>query len=275
MSDQFFWYVTRSAALVSWLSASLSLLVGLVTSSRLLGRRPTIPWLVDLHRLLAAMAVMFLGVHMLSLWLDGYVQFGPAELLIPWVATVPGLSRTSIALGVIAAWLLAAVQVTSLIKDRLPDNVWRTIHLSSFGTLAAGTIHAIQVGSDTENPLVVGIGVSMLTAIALAAAVRVLRLRTAPRAPQTGPARRTASKPGAAGPTRRRTSAPRGAAARAAAANPADAPRRKPSDAPRRKPSDAPRRKPSGPTPGDPGSARFGPGSRRSGTRPGAVRRSE
>lgn len=309
MSDQFFWYVTRSAALVSWLSASLSLLVGLATSSRLLGRRPTIPWLVDFHRLLAAMAVVFLGVHMLSLWLDGYVEFGPAELLIPWVATVPGLTRTSITLGVIAAWLLAAVQVTSLIKDRLPDTVWRTVHLSSFGTVAAGTVHAIQAGSDTGNPLVVGLGVSMLTAIALATAVRAVRLRDAARAQQTAPVPRGASpdpgrvrvrsevaarsdrrdhqRPDAPSDPLRRTAAkrrakpstggsraakpvgPRGAAVkpvgpRGRAVNPAGRGR-----------ADGSRSRPIEPRSNDPGSLPVDPASRRSGTRPGVVRRPE
>ncbi|MGH1494185.1 MAG: hypothetical protein ACRBK7_33140 [Acidimicrobiales bacterium] len=181
MSDQIFWYITRSSSLVAWLSASLSILVGLMTSSRLLGRRPTIPWLVDLHRMLAAMSVVFLGIHMLSLWLDSFVQFGLAELLIPWVATVPGLTGTSMALGVIAAWLLAAVQLSSLVRDRLPNNVWHTIHLLSYGTLIAGTLHAIQTGSDVDNPVVVGIGVSVLTAIFLTTIVRLVRLRSEDR----------------------------------------------------------------------------------------------
>ncbi len=177
MSDQIFWYITRSSALVAWLAAAAAVLVGLLTSSRLLGRRPTIPWLVDLHRALAALSVGFLAVHMISLWLDGFVQFGLAELVVPWVATVPGLTRTSMAYGVIAAWLLAAVQLTSLVKDRLPERLWRTVHLLSFGTLVLGSIHAVQTGSDVDNPIVVAIGVSMLTAIALATAVRLVRLR--------------------------------------------------------------------------------------------------
>jgi predicted ferric reductase len=177
VSDQFFWFVTRSAALVAWLCAALAILVGLATSSRWLGRRPTIPWLVDFHRMLAALSVIFLAIHMISLWLDSFVQFGPVELLVPWVATVPGLTRSSLAYGVIAAWLLAAVQISSLLKDRMPGNVWHTIHLLSFGSLIIGTIHAIQTGSDVDNPLVVGIGVSVLTAIVLSTVVRLVRIR--------------------------------------------------------------------------------------------------
>jgi DMSO/TMAO reductase YedYZ heme-binding membrane subunit len=177
MSDQFFWYVTRSAALITWLTSAASILVGLMTSSRVLGRRPTIPWLVDLHRMFAAMTMTFLAIHMVSLWLDSFVRFRFDDLLIPWVADVPGLTKSSIAYGVIAAWLVAAVQLTSLVKDRMAERLWRSIHLLSFVVLGLGTLHAIQAGSDIDNPIVLGLGVSVLTAVLLATVMRVLRYR--------------------------------------------------------------------------------------------------
>lgn len=176
MSDQIFWYITRSSALMAWLASSVSLLIGLLTSSRLLGRRPTIPWLTDVHRYLSGMSLVFLIVHMVSLWADDFVSLSPAELLIPWVAEIGGLSRTGLALGVIGAWLLALIHVSSLLKDRIPPSVWRTVHLTSFGTLIAGTVHAVQAGSDIDNPLVAAVGLSLLTAIFLATAVRVVRV---------------------------------------------------------------------------------------------------
>lgn len=178
MSDQIFWYITRSSALISWLGAVLSMIVGLMTSSRLLGRRPTVPWLVDLHRGFAGLSVAFLLVHLASLYLDGFVQFGFAELLIPWVATVPGLTRSSMAWGVIAMWLLVIIQLTSYVKDRIPSDVWRTVHLTSYASLGFGTLHALETGSDVDNPIIVAIGVSALAALALASIVRAIRLRT-------------------------------------------------------------------------------------------------
>ncbi len=177
MSEQIFWYITRSAALISWLAAAAAMLSGLLTSSRLLGRRPTIPWLVDLHRYLSAMSIVFLVVHMATLWLDPFVAFRFGDLLVPWQASVPGLSGTSLALGVLAAWLVALVQVTSYLKDRMPPRTWRTIHLGSYGVLVMGTIHAIQTGSDVGNPIVLGIGVSMLAAVTAATAGRIIRYR--------------------------------------------------------------------------------------------------
>lgn len=178
MSDQIFWFATRSSALISWLGAALSVLAGLMTSSRLLGRRPTIPWLVDVHRGLAGLSVAFLAVHLVSLYFDEFIQFGLAELFVPWTASIPGLSDSSLAYGVIAFWLLVIVQLTSLIRDRLSDDVWRTLHLLSFGVLGFGSLHAFQAGSDVGNPIVLGVAISTLTAIGLLSLIRVVRLRS-------------------------------------------------------------------------------------------------
>ena len=180
MSDQIFWYLSRSSGLVSWLAAAGAILVGTMIPSRLLGRKPTIPWLTDLHRMLAAMASVFLLIHMATLWFDEFVALRFDDLLIPWVAEIPGLSRTSLALGVIAAWLMAAVELTSLVRERLPERLWHSIHLTSYLILALGTVHAVLAGSDVTNPVIASIGTSALTAVILATVVRLRRRRRRP-----------------------------------------------------------------------------------------------
>jgi DMSO/TMAO reductase YedYZ heme-binding membrane subunit len=172
MSDQFFWFATRGAGIMAWFSACLSVLAGLTLSSRVLGRRPTIPWLTDFHRYLGAMAMVFLATHMTTLWADGFVSFGLDDLLIPGRAEVPGLSRLSLALGVVSAWLLAVVELSSLIKRYLPPQLWHTLHLTSFSVVLAGTVHAIEAGTDTGNHLLLSAGASVLTAIVLVGVIR-------------------------------------------------------------------------------------------------------
>ncbi len=183
MSDQIFWYLSRSAGLVSWLAAAGSILVGTMIPSRLLGRRPTIPWLTDLHRMLGATAIVFLAVHMVALWFDHFVQFRLADLLVPGEATVPGLSRLSLALGVVAAWLVVAVELTSLIRNHLPSSLWRSVHLTSYASLALGGLHAIMAGSDMANPVVAALGTSAVTAVVMATIVRVRRRPPPPEPP--------------------------------------------------------------------------------------------
>jgi hypothetical protein len=175
VSDQFFWFATRGAGLMAWFASSTSVLVGLSMSSRLLGRRPTLPWLTDLHRYFGAMAMVFLGIHMGTLWADSFVSFSWPELLIPGRAEVPGLTRMSIAWGVISAWLLAIVELSSLIKKHLPTRLWHTVHLTSFGVVVMGSVHAIEVGSDSTNRVLIAPAASILTSVVLVALVRLSR----------------------------------------------------------------------------------------------------
>ncbi len=176
LSDQFFWFATRSAGLLTWFAAMGSVGLGLLMSSRALGRRPTIPWLLDVHRFLSAAAMVFLAIHMITLWADDFVHFGLAELFIPGRAEVGGLSDLSLAIGVVAAWIMLVVQATSLIKNRLPKQLWHTVHLTSFGSVILGLIHGIEVGSDADNRLLVAAAVSVLTAILILTATRVSRV---------------------------------------------------------------------------------------------------
>ncbi len=176
MSEQIFWYATRSAGVLAWFAAAISLLVGLLMSSRALGRKPTLPWLLDLHRFLGAMAMLFLATHMVTLWADSFVHFAWAELFIPGKATVNGLSDLSIAYGVIAGYLMAIVQLSSYIKNRMPKRAWHTLHLLSYGTLVLGLIHGIQVGSDADNRVLIIATCLMLTAVVFLTLFRVFRL---------------------------------------------------------------------------------------------------
>jgi len=176
LSDQVFWFATRSAGLLTWFAATGSVGVGLLMSTRALGRKPTIPWLLDVHRFLSAAAMVFLGIHLATLWADDFIDFGLAELFVPGRAQVGGLSGLALALGVIAAWLMIIVEASSLIKDHLPNRLWHTVHLTSFGVVILGLVHGIEVGSDSENRLLIGAAVSMLTAVLVLSATRVSRV---------------------------------------------------------------------------------------------------
>jgi hypothetical protein len=69
-STKVWWYVSRSAGIVGWALCAASVLWGMALSTRALGRKPSAPWLLDLHRFIGGLAVTFVGVHLVSLMLD-------------------------------------------------------------------------------------------------------------------------------------------------------------------------------------------------------------
>ncbi len=145
VTEKLSWYVARSSGLVAWVIATASIVWGLTLSSRLVRRRGIPAWLLDLHRHLATLTVVFTAVHLVALVADNYVAFGWSELFVPMASPWrPG----AVAWGIVALYLLAAIQITSLLMRRLPRRLWHAVHLSSFVLFVAATVHGIQAGAD-------------------------------------------------------------------------------------------------------------------------------
>jgi len=180
------WYVSRSAGLVSWVILALSVLWGLLLSSSVLGRHPGPKWLLDVHRFLGALSVVFVAVHVLALLADRYVAFTPTQLLVPFASSY---RPAAVAAGVVALYLLVAVEVTSLTRRWLPRRLWRIIHLLSYALFALGTVHLLTAGTDATHPVVLALVVGVTALVVGATAVHVVS-RT--RGPRSAAARRPA-----------------------------------------------------------------------------------
>jgi DMSO/TMAO reductase YedYZ heme-binding membrane subunit len=146
------WYVARAAGLVAWGLATVSVLGGFALSGRFFGRRLVPPaWLADLHSALGGLTVIFTVVHVIALLLDDYVDFTVVDLLVPYrTSWRPG----AVALGIVALYLLLAVQISSQARRRLPAVWWRRLHLLSVPVFGLGTLHLLAAGTDATHPLV-------------------------------------------------------------------------------------------------------------------------
>ena len=142
------WYVARSAGLIAWAVVTASILWGLALSTRLIRRKGVPAWVLDMHKFLGTLSVVFVAVHLLALWADNFVYFGPAELFVPMASSWrPG----PVAWGIVATYLLAAIQLTSWTMRRLPRRLWHAVHLTSFPMFVLVTVHGFTAGADNMN----------------------------------------------------------------------------------------------------------------------------
>ena len=165
------WYVDRSAGLVAWALLSASMVLGLLLSSRALGRRARPVWLQDLHRGVSGLAVAFTGVHVAAAIADNHLHFGLAEVLVPFTSS---WRPWAIAWGVVSTYLLLAVELTSLLRARLPRAVWRRVHVLSFPLFVTATAHGITAGTELATTAGVAAASIATAAIAGLTALRVL-----------------------------------------------------------------------------------------------------
>lgn len=173
MNSQLFWYTTRSGGIVAWALLAASVLWGLALTTRVTGRVTRPAWLLDLHRFLGGAALVFTGVHVVSILLDTYVHFGLVEVLVPFTGTWhPG----AVAWGIVGLYLLAATEITSLLRTRIPQRLWRQIHYASFPLFVTTTIHGLTAGTDRHSPLMLWSMLGVSAAVAVLTAFRVASL---------------------------------------------------------------------------------------------------
>jgi predicted ferric reductase len=187
MSGSLPWYVARAAGLVSWALLAAATLWGLALSTKVLGGRPRANWLLDLHRWLGGSALAFTGVHVVALLADQYVHFGLDQILVPLASK---WHPVAVAWGVVAAYLLVAVEVTSLARARLSKRTWHRVHTASFVCFVMATVHGLTAGTDGKTTvarlvaLAVGTVFIGLTTLRLSEVARSHRADPSPSAPR-------------------------------------------------------------------------------------------
>jgi DMSO/TMAO reductase YedYZ heme-binding membrane subunit len=170
-ASKVWWYVARSAGIVGWGLSVMAVVWGLALSTRALGRRPPAPWLLDVHRFLGALTVVFVGVHLVGLAFDPWASFGLAELFVPMASS---WKPAAVAWGVVAVYLLVAIEVTSLLRARLPLRLWRSVHLTSYVLYATATVHLLLSGTDRHNPFMLAAVVLSVGTVVFFSAYRLV-----------------------------------------------------------------------------------------------------
>src|SRR3954468_1734432 len=192
--NHLFWYTARAGGIVAWALLAASVIWGLWLSGRVrpFGARPA--WILDLHRFLGGLATIFVGVHVASILLDSYTSFGLTDVLVPFASSWHPLA---VAWGVVAMYLLLAVELTSLARHRLPQPLWRVIHVASLPLFVLSTVHYVVAGTDASNRIPLAAIGTVTAAIVLLFARRMSEVRAAGGGfiPATTPRRAPATTP--------------------------------------------------------------------------------
>lgn len=187
VNQHLWWYTARAGGVVAWVLLALSVAWGLLLSTRIVAKRGAPAWLLDLHRFLGGLALVFTAVHVGALVADSYSHFGWSEILVPLASKwKPG----PVACGVVGLYLLVAVEVTSLLMRRIPRKTWRAVHFASFGLFVVSAMHGAQAGTDAMNPVYRWTSVTLVTATMFLTLVRILSQRRSRRTSRSGAVRK-------------------------------------------------------------------------------------
>lgn len=147
MSDKLAWYISRSSGWVAFVLLACTVLWGILGITRLIERKGLPRWLLDLHRHLAFLTVLFTAIHLGALVADNFMQIGWREIMVPFALDY---RSGAVAWGVVAMYLLVAIQVSSWLRNRIPRRWWRGIHLLSYPVLWMVAMHGLRAGTDAD-----------------------------------------------------------------------------------------------------------------------------
>ncbi len=125
MSSTSLWYTAPARGLVALVLFTLTMVLGITTTTR--ARSGNWPGFAhqELHRRVSMMAVVVLGFHILTSVMDTYVNIGWVTVVVPFASAY---GRFWIGVGTIALDLMLAVFITSLLRARLRPGTWRAVH---------------------------------------------------------------------------------------------------------------------------------------------------
>jgi methionine sulfoxide reductase heme-binding subunit len=160
------WAFGRMSGVISLMLLTISVVLGiLVRSGRPLLVLPRFA-LAVVHRNIALMATVFLALHVGSLLLDSYAQLNLADTVVPFLGAYKPFWQ---GLGTVAVDVLLAVVLTSLLRRRVGQRVFRAIHWLTYALWPLALFHAIGNGTDATGKwfllLVAGAGAAVGAAV--------------------------------------------------------------------------------------------------------------
>jgi methionine sulfoxide reductase heme-binding subunit len=173
MSSETLWYVSRAAGVVSLVLFTATLVLGILTAGRASATAEGRAGTVRLHRNISLIALLFLVLHIVTAIVDGYVDLGWLDVLVPFGS---GFDPLWIGLGAVAVDLMIAVAVTSALRRHLSRTVWRAVHLTSYAMWPIAVLHGLGTeGGDASSTWMIATTVACGLVVLAALGVRLTR----------------------------------------------------------------------------------------------------
>lgn len=169
-SSKELWFLTRGSGVVALVLLTSSVVLGVLTSLRVGGRRWPRFAVGGLHRNLTLLSIVFVVLHVVTTVGDGYAPIGLKDAIIPFASPY---RPVWLGLGAVAFDLLLALVITSYLRNRVGVRLWRGVHWLAYASWPVALLHSFGTGTDARTGWLFALGMASLAAVAIAVLVRV------------------------------------------------------------------------------------------------------
>lgn len=164
MGDLEFWFIARITGLTAFAVLSLSVLSGEALRTSVLDFLAKNRAIRKLHDFTTPLWLPLVFAHIITLVLDKTARIQPLNVVIPFTTDY---GQLPIGLGTLAFDIIMVVTITSWLRSRMNNTVWRWIHRTSYLGFVALFFHAALSGTDFDAPLVSALAWSTAAALAI------------------------------------------------------------------------------------------------------------
>jgi predicted ferric reductase len=163
-SPKVYWHLSRSMAFVAFGLLWLSMVFGLLISSKLAPLWPGGPTAFELHQHTGLLGLAFALFHGLILLGDHYMGYTLVQILVPFTGT--NYRPQWVGLGQVGLYLMMLVGLSVYVRQWIGKRIWRLIHFLSFMLFGLALIHGLGSGTDSSTVWAQGLyafsGISVL-----------------------------------------------------------------------------------------------------------------
>ncbi len=165
------WLIARAAGLASYAALCFAVLSGIALRTSVLDLLATNRALRALHDWLTWLWIPLGALHVVALVFDRTALIRPVDLLVPFGVSY---GAVAIGLGTVSLDLIVIVLVSSWLRRRMSDRIWRWIHRSSYGAFVTLFLHAALSGTDFDAPVISALSWAAALGIGLLGLSRII-----------------------------------------------------------------------------------------------------
>jgi predicted ferric reductase len=167
-----FWFLSRSSAWVAYLLLWVSMILGLMMTSKAARVWPGGPEAFDLHKFVSVLALGMSLFHAFVLLADSYISLSLGQLLIPF--SVDAYQPFWVGIGQLGAYALGLLCLSFYIRRQITQRGWRLLHFLSFLAYVGILLHAANSGTDSGTPAATLVFVTTCGAILVGVMYRIM-----------------------------------------------------------------------------------------------------
>lgn len=140
------WYFSRASGIVAYILLTISMVWGLILSTKISKEYTPAPAVLALHNAVSWIAVALGALHGFALMFDTYYTYNLFDVLVPFTGPY---HAGWVGLGIISLYVMLISSASFAWQAWLGQRGWRWIHYSTFPIYGLVTLHGLMSGTDS------------------------------------------------------------------------------------------------------------------------------